>query len=113
MARRQTAPDRGDVVWLRFTPTQGSEQSGHRPALVLSPKRYNRRVGLALVCPITTRIKQYPFELPIDIESKDAVVLSDQLRSIDWRERMTGVISPIDDALMDQVIARISTLLFD
>ena len=58
-------PKRGDIVWLTFTPQVGHEQTGHRPALILSPELYNKKVGLALVCPITTQIKSYPFEVPI------------------------------------------------
>jgi mRNA interferase MazF len=77
-------PDRGDLVWLEFTPQAGSEQAGKRPALIMSPKTYNKKVGLALVCPVTSRIKGYPFEvrLPDGLEVV-GVVLSDQLKSLD------------------------------
>jgi mRNA interferase MazF len=81
-------PDRGDVVWLEFNPQAGSEQAERRPALVISPRSYNRKVGLALVCPITSRVKGYPFEveLPEGIEVKGAI-LCDQIKSLDWRAR--------------------------
>ena len=81
-------PDRGDLVWLQFDPRAGSEQAGRRPALVISPKSYNRKVGLALVCPITSRIKNYPFEVPLPKGAGiEGVVLCDQIKSLDWRAR--------------------------
>jgi mRNA interferase MazF len=77
-------PDRGDLVWLEFTPQAGSEQRGRRPALVLSPKTYNGKVGLALFCPVTSKIKGYPFEVKLpDGSEVSGVVLSDQLKSLD------------------------------
>ena len=80
------APDRGHVVWLTFNPQAGHEQAGRRPALVLSPKSYNAKVGLMLCCPITSRAKGYPFEvaLPADLGIA-GVVLADQVKSLDWR----------------------------
>ena len=78
-------PEAGDIVWLHFTPQAGHEQSGHRPALVLSPASYNR-VGLMLCCPMTTRIKGYPFEVAIG-GNPDSVVLADQVKSLDWQAR--------------------------
>ena len=81
-------PDRGDLVWLEFTPQAGSEQAGGRPALVLSPNTYNRKVGLALFCPVTSKTKGYPFEVLLpDGYAVSGVVLSDQLKSLDWRSR--------------------------
>jgi mRNA interferase MazF len=105
------APDRGDIVWLQFNPQAGSEQAGHRPALVITPRSYNQRVGLALVCPITSRIKGYPFEvtLPQGMETEGAI-LCDQIKSLDWRSRKakrTGSISP---SVMQEVTARILAL---
>ena len=79
-------PGSGDVVWLDFTPTRGHEQSGRRPALVISPKRYNEKSGLALVCPITTSVHGYPFEVPVT-DAVDGVILVDQVRTVDWRAR--------------------------
>lgn len=78
-------PDAGDIVWLHFTPQAGHEQAGHRPALVLSPARYNR-IGLMLCCPLTTRIKGYPFEVAIAGEPP-GVALADQIKSLDWKAR--------------------------
>lgn len=82
------APDRGDLVWLDFTPQAGHEQAGHRPAVVLSPRAYNSRSGLAVVVPVTTRPKGRPFEvaLPSGLPIR-GVVLADQVRSVDWSAR--------------------------
>lgn len=79
-------PEAGDIVWLRFDPQAGHEQAGLRPAVVLSPARYNERAGLMLCCPLTTKRKGYPFEVPIDDERKSAA-LSDQVKSLDWIAR--------------------------
>ena len=81
-------PERGDVVWLNFTPQAGHEQAGHRPALVLSPSSYNGKTGLMLCCPITSREKGYPFEARLDASAGvKGVVLSDQVKSLDWQAR--------------------------
>ncbi|MBV9653653.1 MAG: endoribonuclease MazF [Acetobacteraceae bacterium] len=79
-------PESGDIVWLEFDPQAGHEQAGHRPAVVLSPAGYNGRTGLVLCCPATTRIKGYPFEVPI-AGSPPSVVLADQVKCQDWRAR--------------------------
>ena len=104
-------PERGDVVWLQFNPQVGSEQAGHRPALVISPKSYNRRVGLALVCPITSRVKGYPFEveLPQGLEAEGAI-LCDQIKSLDWRVRRATPLGSVPDSVMQDVTARILAL---
>jgi mRNA interferase MazF len=89
-------PDCGDIVWLEFDPQAGREQAGHRPAVVLSPASYNARAGMMLCCPTTTKIKGYPFEVAI-AGGTASVVLSDQVRSLDWRVRkakLKGTISP-------------------
>ena len=81
-------PERGDVVWLDFDPQTGREQAGRRPAFVLSPAAYNGRVGLALLCPVTSRVKGYPFEVALpEGLAVGGVVLSDQVKSLDWRRR--------------------------
>ena len=105
-------PDRGDMVWLEFTPQAGSEQRGRRPALVISPKAYNGKVGLALFCPITSKIKGYPFEVLLpDGYSVGGVILSDQLKSLDWRTRKAKFIERISSDLMAMVTARVLPLL--
>lgn len=91
MISKPYCPDRGDVVWLTFTPQVGHEQARHRPALVLSPGPYNRKVGLALLCPITSQAKGYPFEVGLPAGLKiSGVVLSDQIKSLDWRARQSA-----------------------
>jgi mRNA interferase MazF len=105
-------PDRGDVIWLEFNPQAGHEQAGRRPALVLSPKTYNDRVGLLLCCPITNRIKGYPFEvqLPADLGVTGAI-LSDQVKSLDWKARKAQFIQQIPDDVLKDVLAKLNTLL--
>jgi len=105
-------PDRGDLVWLQFDPRAGHEQAGRRPALVLSPGAYNAASGLALLCPITSRIKGYPFEvlLPSDCPAQ-GVVLADQLKSLDWRIRRARLIGPAPAAVIDEALAKAHSLL--
>lgn len=108
---REYVPERGHVVWLRFNPQAGHEQAGHRPAVVISPQQYNRRVGLALVCPVTSQIKGYPFEvvLPPGLKAQGAI-LSDQLKSLDWRVRKARYVCTIRSEVLDETIARILAL---
>ncbi|MBI1868644.1 MAG: endoribonuclease MazF [Methylocystis sp.] len=103
-------PERGDIVWLSFDPQAGHEQAGRRPALALSPKAYNAKTGLMLCCPMTTKIKGYPFEVAISATSR-SVALADQVKSLDWRARRArkkGGASPAELAL---VVAKIKPLL--
>lgn len=91
-------PDAGDIVWLDFNPQAGHEQAGHRLAVVLSPATYNGRIGLMLCCPMTTMIKGYPFEVIIQ-GKRESAVLSDQIKSLDWRERNAskkGAVSAVE-----------------
>ena len=105
-------PDRGDLVWLEFTPQTGSEQAGRRPALVISPKAYNAKVGLALFCPVTSRVKGYPFEVVLPEGSGVVgVVLADQLKSLDWRARKSKLIERVSSDVLAMVTARILPLL--
>jgi mRNA interferase MazF len=83
MIRRRYVPDAGDIVWLHFDPQVGHEQRGHRPALVISPFAYNDKTGLMLCCPMTTQVKGYPFEVPIEGD-RPGVALADQVKSLDW-----------------------------
>lgn len=105
-------PDRGDAVWLSFDPQAGHEQAGRRPALVLSPRAYNEKVGLALFCPITSQEKGYPFEvrLPANLPVS-GVILADQVRSLDWRVRQADLIASMPDAVIAEVLAKIRSLL--
>ncbi len=104
-------PERGDVVWLEFDPRVGHEQAGRRPALVVSPRAYNGKVGLALFCPITSRVKGYPFEVLLSAESEvEGVVLADQLKSLDWRARKARRFTKADDEVMGEVLGKILAL---
>jgi mRNA interferase MazF len=105
-------PDRGDVVWLSFDPQAGHEQKGLRPALVLSPRRYNSASGLALCCPITSRIKGYPFEVAVSPDAQiHGAILADQVRNLDWRARRARLITRASADCLDEVLAKIETLL--
>lgn len=111
MAKRYV-PERGDVVWLQFDPQAGHEQAGKRPALVLSPSAYNGRVGLALLCPITSQRKGYPFEVPLPAGMKiQGVVLSDQVKSLDWRIRHAERVDRVPFTVLDEAVAKIRVLL--
>lgn len=104
-------PNRGDVVWLHFDPQAGHEQAGRRLALVLSPKKYNKLTSLMLCCPLTTSIKGYPFEVRTEIGGKPGVVLSDQVKSLDWRARQAKKAEAVEPAVLDEVLAKLETLL--
>ncbi len=84
---RGYVPDAGEAVWPEFDPQAGHEQSGHRPALVISPALYNGKTGLMVCCPMTTKIKGHPFEVVAKVEGVDCAVLSDQVKSLDWKVR--------------------------
>jgi mRNA interferase MazF len=103
-------PDAGDIVWLDFDPQAGREQAGHRPALVLSPARYNGLTGLMVCCPMTSRIKGYPLEV---VESRDppSAILADQIKSVDWRARDARKKGVIAAPTLGEVRAKISALL--
>jgi mRNA interferase MazF len=105
-------PERGDVVIITLNPQSGHEQSGRRPALVLSPQAYNGRVGLAIVCPVTTQMKGYPFEVGIpDGLSVVGVILADQVKSLDWRVRKAEFVCNLPGQVVMEVIEKLGTLL--
>ena len=104
-------PGPGDLVWLTFTPQAGHEQAGHRPALVISQKAYNSRTGLALFCPLTTRVKGYPFEVACDGKSVSGVILADQVKSLDWKARGARRIEPAPEGVLEETIAKLTALL--
>ena len=104
-------PARGDLVWLEFDPQIGHEQAGRRPALVVSHTAYNKKVGLALLCPVTSQSKGYPFEVPLPPGLPiSGVVLSDQIKSLDWRARRASRIGAAPSAVLEHVLARINAL---
>ena len=112
MVSESYIPDRGDIVWLNFNPQAGHEQAGRRPALVLSPKSYNGRTGLALLCPVTTAVKGYPFEVPLPPEGAiTGVVLSDHIKSLDWRARQADLAGQTTPQLVEQVLEMLGALL--
>ncbi len=104
-------PVRGDLVWLRFDPQVGHEQRGRRPALVISPREYNAKVGLALFCPVTSQVKGYPFEVALpDGGQVGGVILADQLKSLDWRSRRAKRIAAAPREVVDEVLAKLLAL---
>jgi mRNA interferase MazF len=109
---RSAAPDQSDVVWLDHDPQAGHEQAGRRPALVLSPRAYNAATGLMLCCPITSQVKGYPFEVElIGVKGLKGVVLSDQVRSLDWEARGAGKAGRAADDVVAEVLAKVKVLL--
>ncbi len=104
-------PERGDIVWLDFDPQAGREQAGRRPALVLSSVEYNRKVGLMLCCPITSKVKGYPFEVPLpEGLAISGVVLSDQIRSLDWRTRNAKQVARVTESILEAVCQLVAAL---
>jgi len=105
-------PARGDIVWISLNPQAGHEQAGRRPALVISPVQYNKKVGLALLCPITSHVKGYPFEvlLPPGLPVNGAI-LSDQVKSLDWQERQAQLICRLPKETVLEVLGKLNTLL--
>ena len=109
---RSYCPRRGDIVWLTFNPKAGHEQAGHRPALVLSPEPYNRKVGLAVLCPITSRVKGYPFEVKLPDGFKvSGVVLSDQVKNLDWKARKASFCCRAPSDVLRRVLNKLGTIL--
>ncbi len=103
-------PDSGDIVWLNFDPQAGHEQAGHRPALVLSPARYNGLRGMMICCPMTTQIKGYPFEVVIS-QNPPSAVLVDQVKSLDWRARKARHKGAVTAVVLADVRAKLKALL--
>ena len=105
-------PDAGDLVWLTFDPQSGREQAGRRPALVLSPRAYNVKSGLALVCPITNQVKGYPFEVAVSGgQGATGVILADHLKSVDWKVRRAERLGHCAPETIEEVRARLASLL--
>ena len=107
-------PRRGDLVWISFNPQAGHEQTGRRPAVVISPEPYNRRVGLALFCPVTSQIKGYPFEVQLPLHAgASGVVLADQIKSLVWRSRDTQFISALPEETISAILQRVGVLVVE
>ncbi len=109
---RPYVPERGEVVWITFNPQAGHEQAGRRPAVVLSPRNYNGITGLAILCPITSHVKNYPFEvlLPLGMPVAGAI-LSDQVKSLDWRARKAESIGVLPADIVHEILDKVGTLL--
>ena len=109
---KEYIPDRGDIALLNFNPQVGKEQAGRRPALVISPKTYNKKVGLAIFCPISSQEKGYPFEVTIPhVNSVHGVILSDHVKSLDWRSRKATFLDRLEKNSFSEVIEKMSTLI--
>jgi mRNA interferase MazF len=109
---KKYVPEQGDAVWLTFDPQAGHEQSGRRPAVVLSPRTYNVRAGLAIFCPVTNQIKGYPFEVVLSDDLPiGGAVLSDQVRSLDWRARRATRICRLPRDTMNEILGKLEPLL--
>ena len=112
MKKTGYVPEKGDVVWLDFDPQARHEQSGRRPAFVLSPARYNARTGLMLCCPITNQVKGYPFEVALEGSIKvQGVILADQVKSLDWKVRKAEKKGNVSKAVLEEVVEKIRAIL--
>jgi mRNA interferase MazF len=105
-------PDRGDIIWITLNPQAGHEQAGRRPALVISPATYNGKTDLAILCPITSHVKGYPFEVVIPQGLKvSGAVLSDQIKNLDWTARTAKFICKLSESVTQEVLKKLSTLI--
>ena len=112
MVTEDYVPSRGDIVWMNFTPQTGHEQAGHRPALVVSPREYNAITSLALCCPITSRVKGYPFEMKLPANGAvTGVVLADQIKGLDWQAQRARFEFSSSTRVINEVIGKVGTLL--
>jgi len=105
-------PEGGDVVWITLNPQAGHEQAGRRPAVILSPAAYNAKVGLALLCPITSQIKGYPFEVVIPPGLRvSGAILADQVKSLDWQARQAEFVCALPPSTISEILQKIGVLL--
>ncbi|MDH6300968.1 endoribonuclease MazF [Polynucleobacter sphagniphilus] len=108
---RAYVPEAGDVVWLVFDPQAGREQAGRRPAVVLTPEGYNKKTNLFVCCPLTTQIKGYPFEVLVEIDGVQSAILSDQVKSLDWKIRKAKYKNTVNPRTLTEVRAKVKSLL--
>lgn len=105
-------PDQGNIVWLSLNPVRGHEQKGRRPVIVITKKEYNRATGCFLMCPLTTKRKGYMTEVLCEIDGKSAVILSDQIRYVDFTSRKAEYITTVSSEILSEVKAKILALIF-
>lgn len=103
-------PKRGDIIWVNLNPTKGHEQKGKRPALVISPETYNKKSGLCILVPITSKSKKYPFEVEIKGKEISGHVMSDQVKSIDYVARKVECVEKVDESILSEVLAKVKVL---
>lgn len=108
---KKYVPDRGDLVWVDLNPTKGREQSKTRPALVISPKSYNQKTNLAIMCPVTSAQKGYPFEVAVKDKKVAGVILSDHVRSLDWKSRNVKFITRAKPVVFQEVQTKLLLLI--
>jgi len=107
---REQIPDTGDIAWLNFSPHHGHEQGGHRPAVVLSPARYNRSTSMLICCPMSSHVKGYPFEVVVS-RDPPSVILADQIKSLDWRARAAVRRGRVPDTVLAELRAKLHALI--
>ena len=108
---RSYIPEAGDIVWLEFDPQAGREQAGRRPAVVLTPGMYNKKTNLMICCPLTTQIKGYPFEVLVEVDGVESAILSDQVKSLDWKIRKAKYKNRVGSEVLAEVRAKAKSLL--
>ena len=111
MVAERYIPKKGDLIWLNFTPQSGHEQAGKRPAIVLSPLEYNSKTDLIIACPITSKIKGYPFEVKIEGNKIQGVVLADQVKNLDWQTRHAQFIEKAPQKVLKEVQNKLIALI--
>ncbi len=112
MVDKYYIPEKGDLVWINFTPQSGHEQAGKRSAVIISPKNYNYKTSLCIACPITSRIKGYPFEVIVEENNITGVILADQIKSLDWKTRGVSFIGKINNDSYMELEEKLQLLLF-
>jgi len=108
---RSYIPEAGDIVWLEFDPQGEREQAGRGPAVVLTPWMYNKKTNLMICCPLTTQIKRYPFEVLVEVDGVESVILSDQVKSLDWKIRKAKYKNRVGSEVLAEVRAKAKSLL--
>ena len=104
-------PNKGDLIWLDFSPQMGYEQKGKRPAIVISSKEYNKKTHLSLCCPITSNRKNYPFEVVLRAQKIKGVILTDHLKNLDWKARKAKFIEKAKTKTVSECIEKIMALI--